>query len=334
MIRIPRALVLAAVVTFAAGTAQAEWTWTPQTGRWINAKRLPKETAELQIEHARELMMQGDYKKAWRETGKFESFYSDSPLADENHFLRGEIRLHQGQFKRAAKLFQELVVNYPDTDRYDDAIEKQYEIGDAYYEKGCKRVKQRWRLFRKRPLRHAIDVYAMVVDNQPFTPQAAQAQYKIGLSHQTRKEYVEAAYEYRRVIEDYGSSEWVDEASYGLAETYYDASHPARYDQTPSRLAIDAVDSFKNRYPDDPRAEDLGARRQEMRDRIAEQRLATARFYEKRREFDSARLYYQIILDDFSDSQWLETAQTWLAKHPEVKTDARQEIHQLRGEAQ
>jgi hypothetical protein len=48
-----------------------QWTWTPQTGRFINVKRMPKETAELQIEYARSLYMQGELKKALKETEKF-----------------------------------------------------------------------------------------------------------------------------------------------------------------------------------------------------------------------------------------------------------------------
>ena len=57
-------VLLVALVAAWALPVHAQWTWTPQTGRWVNMKRLPKETAELQIEHARSLMLQGDHRKA------------------------------------------------------------------------------------------------------------------------------------------------------------------------------------------------------------------------------------------------------------------------------
>jgi tetratricopeptide (TPR) repeat protein len=112
---ITRTALTVAVVLGVAWTAQAQWTWTPQTGRWVNLKRMPKETAELQIEHARSLMVQGDYKRALRETEKFVQFYAGDPLSDQNQFLRGEIRMAQGNWMDAAKEFQQVIAGYPNT---------------------------------------------------------------------------------------------------------------------------------------------------------------------------------------------------------------------------
>lgn len=311
---------VAFTVAALATPAFAQWTWTPQTGRWVNLKRMPKETPELQVEFARGLMVEGDYRKAMRETDKFSKFYGDSPFADENQYLRGEIALAQGEYKDAANEFQTLLTGYPDTERYADAIGKQYEIADRFYEIGLARLDNKWRPLRKRPLNRAIEVYTMVIDNQPFTPAAAQAQYKVGLCHYAREEYLEAAFEYRRVIEDYAESEWVDEASFGLAETYYDMAFPPAYDQMPSRLAIESIDSFKTRFPGDPRNSELDGRRQEMRERIAQQRLMNAKFYERRKKAAAAKIYYEIIVSDFSETASAEEARAWLASHENVQT--------------
>jgi TolA-binding protein len=221
-------------------SAQAQWTWTPQTGRFVNTKRMPRETAELQIEYTRGLLVEGNYRKALRETDKFTEFFGKDTMADENQYLRAEILFAQGKLMDAAKAYQHLLAGYPSTKRYPEAIKRQYEIGDQYYEKGLKKIESHWALFKKRPLKHAAEVYAMVVENQPFTAQAAEAQYKIGLSHYARKEYTEAAFEYRRVVEDYSGSDWVDDACYGLAMCYYNGSLKPSYDQTPSQMALPA----------------------------------------------------------------------------------------------
>lgn len=316
------ATVLAAVLYLGIQvTASAQWTWTPETKRWINVKRLPKETAELQLEYARSVMLEGDYKKALREADKFDDYYGDTSLVDENQFLRGEVRMSQGKLEQAAKEYQSVVAQHPDSELFDQVIAKQYEIGDHFYEKGQKRMNRPFQqFFAKAPYKKAIDVYGMVIENQPFTQAAAQAQYKLGLCHFAREEYIEAAYEYRRVVEDYSSSDWVDEASYGLAQTYYTSALPPDYDQTPSKLAIDAIDEFKVRFPSDERIGDLDQKRSEMRERIAAQRLQTAQFYEKRREFTAARLYYELVVEQFGDTSAAEKARTWLASNP-LNTD-------------
>ena len=328
--RVFRTVLVAGLLCVLSFSAVAQWTWTPQTGRWINLKNLPKETPELQVEYARSLLIEGDLKKAIRETEKFEKFYGDTELADHNQFVRGEIRMAQDKPLAASQQFQMVVTSYPATTLYGDVIAKQYEIGDSLYDKGQAKLGKRWTMYRKRPFKQAIQVYSVVIDNQPFSDEAAEAQYKVGLCHHTRDEYVEAAYEYRRVIEDYTSSDWVDDASYGLATCYSDASLPPSYDQEPSHLAIDAVDEFAARYPDDGRVAELKVKRVAMRDNIAQQRLQTAQFYEKRRDFEAARIYYKVVVEDFADTATAQSAQQWLADNPDPEMTPSERVLQAK----
>lgn len=311
-----RAILLGLALWIGAVTAaEAQWTWSPQTRRFINLKRMPKESAELQLEHARTLYLQGRYREALSETNKFDAFYRDSDFSDDNQFLRAEIWQAQGNLLRAARGYQQMLSAYPDTNLYAEAIANQYGIGDTLYERGQAKMQKRFAFFRKRPLKQAIEVYGMVVDNQPFTAEAAEAQYKIGLCHFERREYTEAAFEYRRVIEDYAGSDWVDQAQHDLAITYYTMAQPADYDQTPSQLAIDQIDTFLTRHPADPRADELKAKRGEMVEEIALQRLRAAQFYEKRRQFDSARIYYDVVAGKYPGTDAARQAEAWLAKH-------------------
>ncbi len=308
----------AVAALLAAGSVQAQWTWTPQTGRFVNLKRMPKETAELQLEYARSLMLSGDYRKALRESEKFSEYYGTDELADDNQFLRGEILKAQGNYMEASSAFQQLIAAYPDSDRYDASVENQYDIGDRYYQRGEQLAGKKWRLFRNRPYKRAADVYSMVVDNQPFSPAAAEAQYKIGLCHYARKQYIDAAFEYRRVVEDYSDSDWVNEASFGLAMCYYNAALSPAYDQTPSELAVTAIDDFAARFPEDGRTAELKEKRTEMRESIAAQRLETARFYERRREFPAAKLYYELLAKEFPDTESGAEALSWLENNSGV----------------
>ncbi len=311
-----------------AGPASAQWTWTPETGRFVNMGNLPKETPELQVEFTRSLVVGGQLSKAMNETEKFTKFYPDTDYADDNQFLRGEIKLAQEEYVKAAEEFQQVISVYPESPLYDDVISNQYKIGDALFEKGSKRLERKstgfrpWRPitrlnpFRRRPLKKAIDVYTMVIDNQPFTPEAAEAQYKTGLCYFTREEYLEAGFEFRRVLEDYSESEWVREASFYLTRAYEEAAFGPDYDQAPSKLAIGSIDAFSRRYPDDPRVAERREVSEKMRETVAEQRYRTARFYEKRRRLDSARIYYEIVVGEFEGTQAAERAGKWLTENP------------------
>lgn len=333
-----RGLIFACVAyLFIATVAQAQWVWTPETGRFIRMNRLPKETPELQVEFARTLLLEGKYKSALLETEKFNEVYADTNEAAENQFLRGEIKLTQREYLDAAQEFQQVVVNYPESELYDRVIEKQYEVGDTLFEDGQARMERgtrkwwklgiTWKPFRKRPLNRAVEVYNMVIDNQPFTEEAAQAQYKVGLSHFALEEYLEAAFEYRQVIDEYPQSGYVADASYGLIETYSEGALESDYDQSPSELAVEAINEFNIRYPADPRMNDLQEVRADMRERIAKQRFRAARFYEKRLAFDSARIYYQVVVDQFDGTSTAGAAQAWLEAHPPKEAGARARVN-------
>lgn len=325
-----RFAVAAVALMLVAEAVSAQWVWTPQTRRFINVDRLPKETAELQVAYARSLMADGNYRKAMRETAKFQEFYGDSEFADENQFLRGEIFKAQGSYMRAATEFQLVRTGYPNSDLHDRVIDEQYEIAGLYYDRGVAGQDKRWRFFRNRPFRRAIEVYTMVIGNERYGDRAPEARYRIGLCYFTREEYEEAALEYRTVIEEYPNSDWLDEASYDLAMSHYLRSLPPEYDQVPSFLTIGAIDEFEARFPADARNSELAPKREEMRERIATQRLQTAQFYERRRQFQAALISYEVVAEQFPDTPAASEAETWLAENREVISDQYSTLPQSR----
>lgn len=307
--------------------ASAQWIYTPEIGRFINLKNFPRETAELQLQYARSLFVAGDYSAALDEASKFDTYYANTPEADQNQFLRGEIYQADGKFTKAVQEYQRVVNEYPGSPLYDDVIEKQYAIGDALYDKGVAAVERKdtslWRKLRYRisPFKHrsfkqAIDVYEQVTDNNPFAPESAEAQFKIGRSHEATKKYIEAADAYLRVLEDYPDSPWVREAAYGLTQAYNNSTYEPDYDQGPSLLTIRSVREFQARFPQDGRNEELAALETEMWDRVSQQRYQTARFYERRQDPTAARIYHVLNVREHPESPSAELSQAWLDEHP------------------
>jgi TolA-binding protein len=305
----------------------AQWTWTPETGRLVNLQNLPKETPELQLEHARSLLIEDDLDRAIKATVKFQEYYADSDFSDQNQFLRGKIRLAQEKYEDAAEEYQVVVSSYPESELYDVVIDEQYKIGDLLFERGRDRLEyyrnQPWyridstlKPFKRKQLKQATNVYTMVIDNQPFTAEAAQAQYKLGLCQMAQERYEEAAFEFSRVLEDYAGSTWVKEAAFGLAECYTLGSHEPEYDQSPSQLAIDTIDELERRYATDDRIDGLQEVRSEMVEKIAQQRYLTAESYDRANQPFAAQLSCEVIVDEYPGTEAAQKAQDWLDANP------------------
>ena len=321
----------ALLVCLFASSTWAQWTWTPETGRLVNLKNLPKETPELQLEHGRSLLVADDLDLALKATNKFQEYYSESEFADENQFLRGKIRLAQEKYEDAAEEFQVVVSSYPESELYNEVINEQYQIGDMLFDRGSERLdhyrNQPWYRvdktltpFKRKHIKQATNVYTMVIDNQPFTAEAAQAQYKLGLCQLAQERYEEAAFEFSRVLEDYAGSNWVKEAAFGLADCYTKGSHEPEYDQSPSQLAINTIDELERRYASDERIDGLQKSRAEMVEKIAEQRYQTADLYDRSNQPFSARLGYEVIVAEYPDTEASRKAQDWLDANPRANT--------------
>jgi len=303
-----KAALIAAVMLLAyAGVANAVWVWTPETGRWVNPKSQPKETPEAQLEYASQLRLAGDYEEALGEYEKFFKFYPDSDLCPQAQFQIGELYEARGDYERASKEYQKVVSNWRASKLFDKVVEKQYEIADRFYQEEMAR-KRRFRLFRGRYLRRAIRIYEQVIENAPFGPAAAQAQYRIAECYFASGHYLEATYEYQKVLDEYPSSEWAGQAMYGLAMCYYEQALPAEYDQTIARKSVEQFQLFAGLYPDDPKTEEAAHRIADLREEMARQQLVVAAYYEKIQRPDSARVYYRTVVAKYPGTQAADEA--------------------------
>ena len=301
------AVIIAVVLVAYAGAANAVWVWTPETGRWVNPKNQPKETPEAQLEYASQLRLAGDYEEALGEYEKFFKFYPDSDLCPEAQFQIGELYEARGDYERASKEYQKVVSNWRASDLFDKVLEKQYEIADRFYQEEMARTR-RFRLFRGRYLRRAIRIYEQVIENAPFGPAAAQAQYRIAECYFASGHYLEATYEYQKVLDEYPSSEWAGQAMYGLAMCYYEQALPAEYDQTIARKSVEQFRLFAGLYPDDPKTQEATQKIADLLEEMARQQLVVAAYYEKIQRPDSARVYYRTVVAKYPGTQAADEA--------------------------
>jgi outer membrane assembly lipoprotein YfiO len=293
--------VLVLALVSCAGVAHAVWVWTPETGRWINPRNQPRETPEAQLEYASQLRLAGEYEEALTEYEKLFRFYPDSDVCPEAQFQIGQLYEAMGEYERASQEYQKVISNWRSSELFDEVIAKQYEIADWFYQQELAR-RRGFRLFRGRYLRKGIQIYEQVIEDAPFGPAAAQAQYRIAECYFALGQYLEATYEYQKVLDEYPSSEWAGQAMYGLAMCYYKQALPAEYDQTIARKAIEQFETFTGMYPDDPKTDEAAARIAELRERIARQQLLIAQFYERTEKADSARVYYRIVVAKYPNT--------------------------------
>ena len=126
--------------------------------------------------------------------------------------------------------------------------------------------------------------------------------------------YYEAEDAFNKVISNYPTSEWTEPSRYQIASCRAATSKGPDYDQGAAREAKEKFEEFVKDHPDAVLSQDAQKNINSLREKEAASRLGIARFYEKQKAYDAARIYYTDVIDNYSDTPWAAKAAESLKK--------------------
>lgn len=276
------------------------WIWTPKTRKWVNPKTMVKTTPKEQFEFARSYYNLKNYDQAQREFKKLLKTYPKSYEAAESQYYLGLINEARQDLYAAFQEYQKVIDKYPFSERIPEIIEHQYKIGEAFMS-GEKRKGLGITLPVENP---AIEIFAKVVENSSYGPLAPAAEYKLGLVLKGLLRYYEAEEAFSKVISNYPDSEWAAAAQYQLASCRAAVSRGPAYDQAASEEAKEKFEVFLSQHPEASLSKEAEKNIEQLKNKEAEANYYIACFYEKQKNFSSARIYYQDILENAPDTVW------------------------------
>ncbi len=150
-----------------------------------------------------------------------------------------------------------------------------------------------------------FDRFALTGGTDPRTYQArlyvAQARFE-------RKEYITAAGDFSRLAADLGQAGAAAEARFMACRSYEELSPKPQLDQEYTRAAIEHCSALVEFFP----ASDYTARANAIVDRmvskLAQKVFETGDWYQGRRAYDSAILYYEEVVAQYPATQWAPRA--------------------------
>ena len=153
------------------------WIWTPKTGKFVNPKTEPKSTPAEQLSYSKGLLDKKNYEEARNEFKKILKSFPKAKEAAEAQYYLGIIEEAQAHPYEAFKAYQAVVEKYPFSERITEINEREFKIAEEFMS-GLKRKAMGMTLPVENP---ALEIFAKIVDNAPYGPLAAKAQYKLGL---------------------------------------------------------------------------------------------------------------------------------------------------------
>lgn len=296
------------------------WTYEPigEEGSW------KRDRAMDQLVVAKEAFDAGKFRTALKAAKRVVKQWPLSDYAAEAQYLMGRSREARKQDQKAFKEYQELIERFPRYEKYDEVLERQYEIANRFL--GGQWFKL-WGYIPFFPsMEKTVDMYESLIKSGPYSDVAPQAQMNIGAAWEKKKDFTLAAKAYEKAADRYNDREGVAaDALFKAAKAYQRQAKTAEYDQGVAEDAIDVYSDFVVLFPDDGRVEESRTAIETLRLEQARGSYQIARFYEKKKKWDGAVIYYNEVLLKDPNSEFADQARERIArikeKHPAKETE-------------
>lgn len=148
----------------------------------------------------------------------------------------------------------------------------------------------------------AIPPLEAFVEQYLGDPRAPQALMDLGRAHEARKEYVSASTYYQRLAESFPSSPLNLDARLGICQSYMKLSPAPQLDQEYTRGALEHCTSVATNFPGTPQATTAATYVTDLQEKLAQKSFENGLFYQRRKAYDSAVIYYNEVVDSYPKS--------------------------------
>lgn len=269
--------------------------------------------AKDQLQVAKEAFEAGEVSRATKAAKRVVARWPLSDYAPEAQYILGRCYEEKGFYEKAFKTYQGLIEKHPKSSQYEEVLERQFQIAGRYLD-------GRWfRLWNYIPTPPSMDrtskMYSQIVGNGPYSPVGPKAQMNIGAAREKQEEYRLAVQAYIRAADRYHDLPGVaEDAVFKAAKAWHQQASKAEYDQGTAGEAIDTYNDFALLFPQDARVSEAREAVKELRDEQASGAFLVARYYEEKRRWLAAEIYYNEVLLRNPDSQFAEAARQRLAE--------------------
>ena len=303
------AVMLAAGVLFCSCPAVCAETWHLDKGQdW---KLLSDEHSDRYIATVAEIKLLVSSGKTHAAKQAFDKLKEDFPEIagpDLDAFIKAEMFYCQDRFSKAAVLYDKLLTEFPESSLHQAALDRQLSIATAFL---AGRKKTVLRVIKIRGYAEGIRIMEKITDRAGQTHIGLKAAVAVAKHYEKRKKFNYAYDKWSQISSQYGSGSQVGkQALLAMAKCKYAAYGGRHYDASELISAKSYYQNFQMRYPRD--AESLNVERiiKQINSRLANKQLSIGRYYQKTGNRLSANLYYQMVCDNWPQTEAAEIAKT------------------------
>jgi outer membrane assembly lipoprotein YfiO len=312
----------AATIATAASSAQTAPTTAPQTielrnGQYWEEVKGPAAAApatDETLERAGQLVARNANQPAKKILVAWLKQNPTHPLRDRGLYLLGLANFQYGDRVRAFYNFDELLDKHPDSKYFYPALERQYEIADAFLS-GYKRRFLGFPLLSAED--EAVEMLFRIQQRSPGSPLAEKALKRTADYYYADAQYDLAADAYQAFADRFRRSPDMPQVRLKKAFAQLAQFTGTKFDPTPVINARTSLEEIAIDYPDLARQENVAAVIERIDAALARKVYQQAKFYERTHEPSAAAYQFRYLIKNYPASTEAAKARTELARLPE-----------------
>lgn len=162
--------------------------------------------------------------------------------------------------------------------------------------------------FEEGNLKNAIDTLDRLLLVAGDWPRVPEARLMLGDAYFARGEYLTARSQYQRFLDRHAGHPSSPDAAVGICRSLAALSPIPERDQQYTQEAITACRNVVIDYTGLAQANEAAQISNGLRSKLAEKEFGTADFYFRRKLYDSAILYYEMVASLYSETEWAPKA--------------------------
>ncbi len=281
--------------------ASADWVWSPEQGKFINTESETQSGADDIFDNALDLYKEKKLDKATEQFKIVLKQYPKSRVAPESQYRIGTIFEETGDYVEAHKAYQDLIKSYPQSERFEEVIEREYQIGTMFLS-GKKGKLLGLDIRPSLPL--AIEVFQKIVTAAPYGAFGDKAQFSLGVAYQKSGQLDNSVEAFQALIDQYPQSKLIQQARLQMAEVSYAKTGGQSRDQSALDEAARQAQGYLKRYPGSEESQQAEKISREVDELNAEKNYRIGLYYEKDNYLASALIYYFDTAKRYPNTNW------------------------------
>jgi hypothetical protein len=314
-----RFVILAVAVMLSSLSTASAGTWRLEKGRDFKAVSADGQDKFLvAVAETKKLVSTGQAKAAGKAFKALKKDFPEIAGPDFDIFVKAEIFYCKGQFTRAVRSYNELLTKYPKSKFSEAALDREFAIATAYL---AGKKKTLLGFIKIKGYAEGIKIMEKITDRVGLdTQMGINASVAVAENYEQRKKFNEAFLKWWEISLEWEIGPAGREALLGMARcklaVYNKPPEHKRafYDASSLNSAKSYYGRYKLLYPEDARKIGVDEILSEIDEQLAYKQLSIGRYYQKTGNRQSAKLYYDMVVNNWPGSKAAKEAKELLAK--------------------